>query len=182
VGIFDSADMQFRVKDLAERAIAYGIPGVIVDGTDPCQVYDATHEAAERARRGEGPTLIEAKMMRMKGHAIHDAAQYVPKALFEFWQKRDPIARFEKYLVEEKKWLTRVEHDALVAEVDRYLEEQRAAAEASPMPTPGEDAKHQGVYCSPECHEIKPKYGEVKFGTEKKETKQKKDEAAVHLK
>ena len=70
--------MQFRVKDLAERAIAYGIPGVIVDGTDPCQVYDVAHEACERARRGEGPTLIEAKMMRMKGHAIHDAAQYVP--------------------------------------------------------------------------------------------------------
>ncbi len=67
--------MQFRVKDLAERAIAYGIPGVIVDGTDACQVYDACHEACERARRGEGPTLIEAKMMRMKGHAIHDAAR-----------------------------------------------------------------------------------------------------------
>ena len=70
--------MQFRVKDLAERSIAYGIPGVIVDGTDPCQVYDATHEACERARRGEGPTMIEAKMMRMKGHAIHDAANTFP--------------------------------------------------------------------------------------------------------
>src|SRR5215475_15669177 len=75
-GYSTPSDMQFCVKDLAERAIGYGIPGVIVDGTDPCQVYDATHEACERARRGEGPTLIEAKMMRMKGHAIHDAAQY----------------------------------------------------------------------------------------------------------
>lgn len=181
-GYSTPADMQFRVKDLAERAIAYGIPGVIVDGTDACQVFDATHEACERARRGEGPTMIEAKMMRMKGHAIHDAAQYVPKPLFEFWQKRDPIARFEKYLVEEKKWLTREEHNALVAECDRYLEAQRAAAEASPMPSPEEDAKHQGVYCSPECHEVKPKYGEVRFGTEKKEeTRPKTDEAAVHL-
>jgi TPP-dependent pyruvate/acetoin dehydrogenase alpha subunit len=61
------SEMQFRVNDLAERSIAYGIPGVIVDGTDACQVYDAAHEACERARRGEGPTLIEAKMMRMKG-------------------------------------------------------------------------------------------------------------------
>src|SRR5215469_6545515 len=66
------ADIQFRVKDLAARAIAYGIPGLIIDGTDPCQIYDAAHEACERARRGQGPTLIEAKMMRMKGHAIHD--------------------------------------------------------------------------------------------------------------
>lgn len=181
-GYSTPADMQFRVKDLAERAIAYGIPGVIVDGTDPCQVYDATHEACERARRGEGPTLIEAKMMRMKGHAIHDAAQYVPRPLFEYWQKRDPISRFENYIVNVKKWLTREAHDKLVAEVDAYLDEQRAAAEASPMPSPEEDAKHQGVYCSPECHEIKPKYGEVKFGTEKKKSAKPKGEAAVHLK
>ncbi len=88
------SDMQYRCKDLAERAIGYGIPGVIVDGTDPCQVYDAAHEAVERAHRGEGPTLIEAKMMRMKGHAIHDAASYVPKEMMDFWKKRDPIARF----------------------------------------------------------------------------------------
>ena len=88
--------MQFCVKDLAEHVLPYGIPGVIVDGTDPCQVYDATREACERAYRGEGPTLIEAKMMRMKGHAIHDAAQYVPAKLFEYWRERDPIARFEK--------------------------------------------------------------------------------------
>src|SRR6202044_3600682 len=109
-GYSTPADMQFRVKDLAERAIAYGIPGVIVDGTDACQVYDAAHEACERARRGDGPTLIEAKMMRMKGHAIHDAADYVPKPLFDYWRKRDPIARFEKYLLS-KKWLTSQENE-----------------------------------------------------------------------
>ena len=99
-------DEQFRCKDLAERAIAYGIPGIIVDGTDACQVYDAAHEACERARRGEGPTLIEAKMMPMKGHAIHDAAQYVPRPLFDYRTRRDPVARFEDYLVNVKKWLT----------------------------------------------------------------------------
>src|SRR5579859_5246651 len=78
------SEMQYCVTDLAERVIGYGIRGVIVDGTDACQVYDTAHEAVERAYRGEGPTLIEAKMMRMKGHAIHDAANYVPKAMFEF--------------------------------------------------------------------------------------------------
>ena len=181
-GYSTPSDMQFRVKDLAERSIAYGIPGVIVDGTDPCQVYDATHEACERARRGEGPTLIEAKMMRMKGHAIHDAAQYVPRSLFEYWQKRDPIARFENYLVHVKKWLTRESHDKLVSEVDAFLEQERAAAEASPMPTPEEDRKHQGVYCSPECHEIKPKYGTVEFETAKTLAKSDTNEGAVHLK
>lgn len=181
-GYSTPADMQFRVKDLAERSIAYGIPGIIVDGTDPCQVYDATHEACERARRGEGPTLIEAKMMRMKGHAIHDAAQYVPRPLMDYWTKRDPIARFKKYLVNAKNWLTPEAHDQLVAEVDAYLNDQRNQAEASPMPTPEGDAKHQGVYCSPECHDIKPKYAAVEFGTEKRDSKQKSDDTAVHLK
>jgi TPP-dependent pyruvate/acetoin dehydrogenase alpha subunit len=180
-GYSTPADMQFRVKDLAERSIAYGIPGVIVDGTDPCQVYDATHEACERARSGEGPTMIEAKMMRMKGHAIHDAAQYVPKPLLDYWHKRDPIARFENYLVNQKKWLAHEEHDKLVAEVDAYLEQERAAAEASPMPTPEEDRKHQSVYCSPECHEIEPKYAKVKFGTEMRKSTKPRNEATVHL-
>jgi TPP-dependent pyruvate/acetoin dehydrogenase alpha subunit len=174
--------MQFRVKDLAERSIAYGIPGVIVDGTDPCQVYDATHEACERARRGDGPTLIEAKMMRMKGHAIHDAAQYVPRPLFEYWQKRDPISRFENYLVNVKKWLTRTAHDKLVSEVDAFLDRQRAAAEASPMPTSEEDHKHQGVYCSPECHEVRPKYAAVRSGSGKSICSRQKDKVAMHLK
>ena len=130
-GYSTPADMQFRVKDLAERAIAYGIPGVIVDGTDACQVYAAAHEACERARRGQGPTLIEAKMMRMKGHAIHDAAEYVPTPLFEYWRKRDPIVRLETYLVSTKKWLTAKQNQELIADVERQLESDREFAVAS---------------------------------------------------
>ena len=152
--------MQFRVKDLAERAIAYGIPGVIVDGTDPCQVYDATHEACERARLGEGPTLIEAKMMRMKGHAIHDAAQYVPRPLFDYWQTRDPIARFENYLAQEA-LAHSAENDKLIADIERELEAERAAAVASPMPDPETDKTHQGVYCDDDMPHIQPLYGAV---------------------
>jgi TPP-dependent pyruvate/acetoin dehydrogenase alpha subunit len=172
------SEMQYRCKDLAERAIGYGIPAVIVDGTDACQVYDSAHEAVERAHRGEGPTMIEAKMMRMKGHAIHDAAAYVPKPLFDFWKKRDPIARFEDYLVKEKKWLSTKEHAELIADVERVIEEEREVAVNSPMPTP--ESAEGGVYCENGCHEIKPKYGlpKVKKGTGGyKET-----EAAVHLK
>jgi len=178
-GYSTPADMQFRVEDLAERAIAYGIPGVIVDGTDACQVYDAAHEACERARRGEGPTLIEAKMMRMKGHAIHDAAEYVPKPLFEYWKKRDPITRFENYLVNLKKWLTPAEHEKLLAGVDAQLEADREFAVASPMPTP--ESAVGGTYCEEGCHEIKPKYGvpTVKPG---KAPATLRAESAVHLK
>ncbi len=178
-GYSTPADMQFRVKDLAERAIAYGIPGIIVDGTDACQVYDAAHEACERARRGEGPTLIEAKMMRMKGHAIHDAAEYVPKPLLEYWKKRDPIMRFEDYLVRAKKWLTAEENEKLVAGVDAELEADREFALASPMP--GAESAAGGAYCEGGCHEIKPKYAMPKFGTSKS-ARLKQSEAAVHLK
>ena len=178
-GYSTPADMQFRVEDLAERAIAYGIPGVIVDGTDPCQVYDAAHEACERARRGEGPTLIEAKMMRMKGHAIHDAAEYVPKSLFEYWKKRDPIARFENYLVNVKKWLTRGENEKVIADVDAQLEADREFSVASPMPKP--ESAVGRPYCEPACHAIKPKYS-MPLTRVGKTPAAKKAEAAVHLK
>jgi len=178
-GYSTPTDMQFRVKDLAERAIAYGIPGVIVDGTDACQVYDAAHEACERARRGEGPTLIEAKMMRMKGHAIHDAAEYVPEPLFEYWRKRDPIVRFQNYLVSVKNWLTRTENEKLIAEIDRQLEEDRDFAVASPMPSA--ESAAGGVYCEEGCHQVKPKYAmpETKI---QRETGPKRADATVPLK
>src|SRR6202140_5176582 len=177
------ADMQFRVKDLAERAIAYGIPGVIVDGTDACQGYAACHEACERARRGEGPTLIEAKMTRMKGHAIHDGAEYVPNPLFEYWKKRDPIARLEHYLVKEMKWLTPTENRELIASLDQELEENRELAMNSPMPTP--ESAEGGVYCEAGCHEIKPKYAMPKVAADRageRSDRPKRSEAAVHLK
>jgi TPP-dependent pyruvate/acetoin dehydrogenase alpha subunit len=172
------SNMQYRCQDLAERAIGYGIPGVIVDGTDAAQVYDATHEAVGRAHKGEGPTIIEAKMMRMKGHAIHDAASYVPREMFDFWKKRDPLTRFENYLVKDKKWLSSKENEALIAEVEEVIEAEREIAVNSPMPQP--QSAEGGVFCENGCHEIKPKYGmpKVKKGT----SGYKETEAAVHLK
>src|SRR5690349_22324587 len=174
------SEMQYKVQDLAERAIGYGIPGVIVDGTDACQVYDAAHDAVERAHRGEGPTLIEAKMMRMKGHAIHDAADYVPKSMFEYWRRRDPIARFENYLVNVKKWLTPQEHQKLISEIESYLEKEREFAVNSPMPSP--ESAEGGVYCDDGCHEIKPKYGTPKARLSKSALQSIKQEKAIHFK
>jgi TPP-dependent pyruvate/acetoin dehydrogenase alpha subunit len=173
------SEMQYKVQDLAERAIAYGIPGVIVDGTDACQIYDAAREAVERAQRGEGPTLIEAKMMRMKGHAIHDSADYVPKPMFEYWRKRDPITRFENYLVNAKKWLSPKEHANLIAEVEGYLESEREIAVNSPMPAP--ETAEGGVYCENGCHDIKPKYATPKI-RQGHRTGPKTAEDVVHLK
>ena len=177
-GYSTPAEMQFCIKDLAERAIGYGIPGVIVDGTDTCQVYDVVHDACQRARRGEGATIIEAKMMRMKGHAIHDAAEYVPKPMFDYWRKRDPIARLEKFLLE-KKWLTADQNRALIADVERELEADREFAVNSPMPEPATTPLE--VYCEG-CHEIKPKYGMPKAARRSEGSAQpRQSESAVHL-
>src|SRR5579871_4428563 len=171
-------EYQVAVKDLANRAIGYGMAAVIVDGTDACQVYDAAYEAVERAHRGEGPTMIEAKMMRMKGHAIHDAAAYVPKEMHEYWRRRDPIDRMEKFLLE-KKWLTPEKNQALIDEVEKELEADREFAVNSPMPEP--HIAGEGVYCDERCHTIRPKYGMPK--TAVRDTgKLKETEAAIHFK
>jgi TPP-dependent pyruvate/acetoin dehydrogenase alpha subunit len=172
-------ESQVAIRDLAERSIGYGVPGVIVDGTDACQVYDATHEACERARRGEGPTLIEAKMMRMKGHAIHDAAAYVPKEMFEFYQRRDPIARFENFLIAEG-WLSAEQNARLIDDVEQLLEKEREFALNSPMPK-AEDAA-TGAYCESDCHRMVQKYGGVKAKPAPQAVQQKQTEEPVHLK
>ncbi len=123
-------------------------------------------------------------MMRMKGHAIHDAAEYVPKPLLEYWKKRDPIARLENYLVNRKKWLTPAENEKLIAGVEQQLEADREIAMNSPMPTP--ESAAGGVYCEAGCHTIQPKYAmptPVKTGERGgKSAAPNRSEASVHLK
>jgi len=143
---------QVPLVDLADRARAYGIASATVDGNDLPAVYRVTKEAVERARGGDGPFLIEAKTMRMRGHAQHDAAEYVPKEMFAYWKERDPIARFERHLDEQGLWDARTKK-ALDARVERELAEDLAFAESSPFPAP--DSAEQGVYCEG-CHEIAP--------------------------
>ncbi len=84
---------------VAYRAISYGIPGMIVDGNDVLSVYKATLKAKNRAKKGEGPTLIEFITYRMKGHGVYDKAEYRPKEESRKWKEFDPILRFSKYLI-----------------------------------------------------------------------------------
>jgi TPP-dependent pyruvate/acetoin dehydrogenase alpha subunit len=92
--------LQTASESFAIKAVAYGMPGTKVDGTDPLAVYDAVSEAVARARRGEGPSLVEGVTMRMHGHAEHDPADYVPREMLEEWKKRDPVELYEKRLLE----------------------------------------------------------------------------------
>ena len=90
---------QFRVKHLADRAAAYGIPGYVIDGNDVLAVYETTRQAVEFARAGRGPSLIEAKTFRVHGHNEADHADYVPAAKLAEWQQHDPLDRFTQYLM-----------------------------------------------------------------------------------
>jgi TPP-dependent pyruvate/acetoin dehydrogenase alpha subunit len=134
---------QSRLTRLSDRAKAYGIPGVTVDGNDVLAVFQATAEAAERARRGEGPTLLEAVTFRMKGHAQHDNQAYVPREVIAEWESRDPIARHERFMLENG-IATEEDVKAIVARLDEELEAAVSEAEASPMPEPAQAAV--GVY------------------------------------
>lgn len=147
---------QVPIENLADRAKSYGIASYVVDGNDVVAVYQTAKEAVDRARAGDGPILIEAKSMRMRGHAQHDPAEYVPKEMFEYWKQRDPIAQYEKFLLE-KKLLDAAGKKEIDNRIDALLEKDRDFAEASPSPPP--ELAAQGVYCTgDDCHAVAAKW------------------------
>jgi pyruvate dehydrogenase E1 component alpha subunit/2-oxoisovalerate dehydrogenase E1 component alpha subunit len=126
---------QMRILNLADRAKAYGMPSEIVDGNDVTAVYSSAKRAVDRARDGGGPTLIEAKTFRLRGHAAHDNQSYVPKELLEQWRKRDPIEHFEKELLQ-KSIATASEIEEVNNRINALLEEDMTWTEGQPPPTP----------------------------------------------
>jgi TPP-dependent pyruvate/acetoin dehydrogenase alpha subunit len=136
---------QMRILNLADRAKAYGMQTEIVDGNDVTAVYGSARRAVDRAREGGGPTFIEAKTFRMRGHAAHDNQSYVPKSVLDQWSKRDPITQFEKEL-KEKKVAGTVDIEKTRKRAASLLDEDLAWAESQPAPAP-EDALG-GVYAS----------------------------------
>jgi len=125
---------QFSAKNLSDRALGYGIPGVTVDGTDVLAMYHACKEAYDRARKGGGPSIIESRTMRMMGHAAHDNAWYVPKKLLDEWKKKDPVELFEKHLLN-KGILTKASLAAMVKEILAIIDESQKYAEERQMPS-----------------------------------------------
>jgi TPP-dependent pyruvate/acetoin dehydrogenase alpha subunit len=147
---------QVPLENLADRAKAYGIDSYIVDGNDVVAVYSTAKEAVERARAGEGPILIEAKTFRRMGHAQHDPAEYVPKEMRAYWEARDPITVYEKFLAGEK-LLDAKSKKEIEEKMDTLLAAEREFAENSPMP-PAELAE-TGVYCTgDDCHKIRAEW------------------------
>jgi TPP-dependent pyruvate/acetoin dehydrogenase alpha subunit len=135
--------LQSSSETFSVKAVAYGIPGVTVDGTDVLAVHDAVAEAVARARAGEGPSIVEGITMRMHGHAEHDPADYVPKEMFDEWSKKDPVELYEKVLVEAG--MIDAERAAQIREDARQLAiAARRKALADPMPDPSDI--EEGVY------------------------------------
>lgn len=136
--------MQTALRNLAEKAAAFGIPGYIVDGNDVIACHEVTKQAVDYARSGRGAVLIEAKTYRRKGHAEHDDQRYVPDGEVEWWeQHNDPVDRFERFLIEQKV-ATKEKLEEITANVQREIDEDSEWAESSPMPE-AEGAAH-GVF------------------------------------
>jgi len=126
-----------KTSNVADRAAAYGIPGVVVDGNDVLAVYEKAHEAVARARRGEGPTLMECKTYRHKGHSRFDPATYRAKEEVEEWLRKDPVTRLKKKLLENRV-LTEDEDEKMRQEVAAAVDEAVKFAMESPYPAPEE--------------------------------------------
>jgi TPP-dependent pyruvate/acetoin dehydrogenase alpha subunit len=128
-------ERQMAVENVADRAAAYGLPGEIVDGNDILAVWNVTNQAIERARAGGGPTLIECKTFRMTGHSAHDDAGYVPPELFEFWEERDPIKKFERFLTQ-RGVVSTSDIEDIQKRINREIDEAIQIAEKDPFPDP----------------------------------------------
>jgi len=127
----------YRLPNLSDRAGAFGIPDVTVDGNDVVAVYEAVGEAVARARRGDGPTLVECKTYRIHGHFEGDPQTYKPKGEVEEWKKKDPIDSFRKRLLE-MGVLSEEQVEAIGTEIAGEIEQAVTFARESPFPAPEE--------------------------------------------
>jgi TPP-dependent pyruvate/acetoin dehydrogenase alpha subunit len=130
-----------HIKDFASRAVGYGMPGIIVDGNDVIAVYEATKDACKRARCGEGPTFIECKTYRWRGHSERDPRDTRPPEEIAAWKKKCPILKLEKYIADNKV-ASQKELADIKASVNMEVQDAIKFAENSPFPAPEETLLH----------------------------------------
>jgi len=139
---------QYACADLADRAAGYGMPGVVVDGNDVLAVVAAVGDAADRGRRGDGPTLIEAKTYRMRGHEEASGTGYVPPDELARWAQLDPLLRFESVL-DGRGVLPAPEREALRVEIAAEVDARVEAALAAPEPDSTVERETAAVFAAP---------------------------------
>lgn len=136
-------EKQMVVKNVADRASAYGMPAEIVDGNNVFAVYEATRRAVAHARNGLGPYLIECKTFRVSGHSAHDSADYVPQHIREEWSKKDPILQLQKDMVE-RGWASEQDFRQVRQGVLDEIDDAVNWALTQPFPDPA--TLEEGVY------------------------------------
>jgi TPP-dependent pyruvate/acetoin dehydrogenase alpha subunit len=129
------ASLQAAIVDFSDRAKAYGIPGVTVDGNDVLETYLVARDAVDRARAGEGPTLIEAKTYRWYGHSEIDPADYRSKEELEHWKALDPVPRLERRLMAAGV-IDVAYRETVAADIDREVDAAVQVCEATPYAAP----------------------------------------------
>lgn len=134
---------QYAIENLYERAQAYGMPGTSVDGNDILSVIESVRQATEHVRSGVGPALVECKTFRVRGHSEADKADYVPASLRAEWLAKDPIQRFETYLLRHD-ILTETKRTEIEAQIKAIIDDAVDFAEKSPAPE--RDTVSQYVY------------------------------------
>ncbi len=133
------------VENIADAAVGYGMPGEIVDGNDVLAVINAVKRAAKRGRDGEGPTLLEMKTFRMRGHEEASGTKYVPEKLFDAWAAKDPIVRFRKHLVEHE-GMEEADLAKIDAELSEEIEDVAEWAIEQPSVTSSREKEHGDVF------------------------------------
>jgi 2-oxoisovalerate dehydrogenase E1 component len=144
-GLSTPVSEQYACADLADRGIGYGIPGVVVDGNDVLAVVETVGKAAARARGGQGPTLLEFKTFRMRGHEEASGTAYVPPHLFEEWARKDPVARFEQWLAA-RGLLDDATREKMRADLRPAIDALVDEALATPDPVSSAEAELADVY------------------------------------
>lgn len=142
-GISMRQDKHQAIADVSERAMAYGFPGLTVDGNDVLAVYEAAGEAVKRARDGGGPTLIECKTYRWRGHFEGDPTLYRPKEEVEEWMAKDPISRLSRYILDNN-----IATEEELKEIERNIEKEveKAVMFAEESPYPDETSAVEDIY------------------------------------
>jgi len=135
----------FAIKDIAVRAAGYGMPGYVLDGADVVGMYEACQQAVDRARGGEGPTLIEAKLYRWRGHTVWDRATYRTEEENEAWLQHDPIPRIEEYLLS-RDIMNEDAIAGLKAEVEDEMKQAVEFAKQSPEPELSREEAMKYIY------------------------------------
>lgn len=146
-GLSTPTSDQFRCKNVADKALGYGIEGITIDGNNILEVYTTVATLAKDLRKKPRPVILECITFRMRGHEEASGTKYVPQELFDTWQKKDPLVNFERYLLDNKV-ITQVDIDAIRTKLKNDIDNDVDIAFAEPDPVADASAQLGDVYCN----------------------------------